>query len=113
VYLINIRRTLNMAITSLLIPTRAALIATRYTPAELAAVTAIDAFFLDDEEPLRLAFITALWTAYAAGATTLTHEFGSYADAAAAKTFLEDALYGYTVAAINPPDQVTLTVSWA
>jgi hypothetical protein len=102
-----------MAITSLLVPTRTALTSTRYTPAELAAVTEFDAFFLDDTEPLRLAFVVALWTAYAAGATSLTHEFGSYADAAAAKTFLENSNYGYTVGAVAPPDQVAITVSWA
>jgi len=101
-----------MATTSLLIPTRTELISTRYTPAELADVTAFDAFFLDDTKPVRFEFVLALWAAYTAGETTVTHDFETYADAAAAKVFLENVNYGYTVTAVSPPN-TSITVSWA
>ena len=100
-----------MAITSLLVPTRTALNNTRYTPAELAAVTAFDAFFLDEAKPQCLAFVLALWAAYTDGETSLTHDFETYADAAQAKTLLEDVNYGYTVSAVSPPN-TSITVSW-
>jgi len=106
-----------MALTSLLIPTKSALAATRYTPAELAANTAVETWFLDPTHPERLEFILALWTAYTEGETELTHDFETYAHAQQAAAYLSGAsTYNYTVTGpllADPTPTTTITVSWA
>ena len=106
-----------MALTSLLIPTKAALANTRYTPAELAANAEIETWFLDPTHPERLAFILALWAAYTDGETSLTHDFLTYAHAQDAATYLSGAnTYNYTVTGpvlADPAPTTTITVSWA
>ena len=106
-----------MALTSLLIPTKSALSSTRYTPAELAANTALETWFLDPVHPVRLAFIRALWLAYTTGLTSITHDFLTYAHAQQAATYLSGAsTYNYTVTGpelADPTPTTTITVSWA
>ena len=86
-----------MATISLLIPTLSALRATRYTPSELEANQALEAWFTAPSKPLRFAFILGLWAAYRNGDTTYSHDFGTYDDAAQARTYLIDPDYGYIV----------------
>ena len=105
-----------MALTSLLIPTKSELANTKYSPADLAANTEIETWFLDPTHPERLAFIRALWSAYVGGLTEVTHDFGTYAHAAQAAAYLSGAsTYNYTVTGplILPSPTSSITVSWA
>jgi hypothetical protein len=102
-----------MATTSLLIPTRSALLATRYTPAELEANQELEAWFTAPGKPLRIAFLTGLWAAYRNGATTYTHDFGTHTEAAQARVYLVNADYGYIVEdlALIPTPDTSITVN--
>jgi hypothetical protein len=96
-YLINTLKDSFMATTSLLVPTLAALTSTKYTPQELTNMRAIEAWFTNADKPLRLQFLLALWEAYRDGDATISFDFGTYEEASAARAFLVNTDYGYTV----------------
>lgn len=103
------------ATTSLLVPTKATLTNTKYTPSELADNQQFEAWFLDTQYPHRFAFILALWEAYRDGLTEVTHNFNTYEDAAHAASYLSNTnTYNYLVTGpeVIPSPTSTITVSW-
>ena len=101
--------------TSPLIPTKDSLLKTQYTPAELIADQGLETWLFGDASTRvsRIGFIVSLMTAYRAGASTVTYQFNSYADAQAMAAYIDSSTdYGYTVT--GPVSGAkTITVSWS